>query len=128
MGNGTSIGRVRGLGSAHSGAHHWLVQRFTAITNVITMSWLVISLISFNDYSYSAMTAWLSQPLPAIAMILLVASTFYHARIGLQVLIEDYVHNSGSRFAILMALNILAIGGAAYAIFSVAILAFGGQA
>jgi len=128
MGNGTSIGRVRGLGSAHDGAHHWLVHRFSAISNLVLMSWLLISFILMGDFSHSAISGWLSQPIPAVAMILLVISLFWHARMGLQVLIEDYIHNSGSKFALLSALNIAVIGGGAFAVFSVATLALGGQA
>ncbi len=128
MGNGTSIGRVRGLGSAHEGAHHWLLQRMTAIGNLILMAWLVVSLALMGDYSYATVSSWLAQPISAVAMILLVTSVFWHARIGLQVLIEDYIDNSGSRFAALVALNLATIGGGAFAIFSVAAHAFGGQA
>jgi len=127
MGNGTSIGRVRGLGASHEGAHHWLTHRFTAISNLILMSWFIVSLLLLGDYSYENVTGWISQPLSAVAMILLVTSLFMHARMGLQVLIEDYVHNSGSKFAALAALNIAAFGGGAFAIFSVARLAFGVQ-
>ncbi|MGB3469411.1 MAG: succinate dehydrogenase, hydrophobic membrane anchor protein [Erythrobacter sp.] len=127
MGNGTSIGRVRGLGASHEGAHHWLTHRFTAISNLILMSWFIFSLLLLGDYSYENVTGWISQPLSAVAMILLVASLFMHARMGLQVLVEDYVHNPGSKFAALTALNIAAFGGGAFAIFSVARLAFGVQ-
>jgi len=125
MGDGTSIGRVRGLGSSHHGAHHWLTHRFTAIANLVLMSWFVISLILLGDYSYASVTDWLSQPLSAVAMILLVANLFWHAQMGLTVLIEDYVHEAGMKFGALTLLNIAAIGGGAFAIFSVATLAFG---
>jgi len=125
MGDGTSIGRVRGLGSSHHGAHHWLTHRFTAIANLVLMSWFVISLILLGDYSYASVTGWLSQPLSAVAMILLVANLFWHAQMGLTVLIEDYVHEAGMKFGALTLLNIAAIGGGAFAIFSVATLAFG---
>ncbi|QFT78086.1 succinate dehydrogenase, hydrophobic membrane anchor protein [Erythrobacter sp. THAF29] len=128
MGNGTSIGRVRGLGPAHEGAHHWLVHRFTAISNLVLMTWLIVSLLLLDDYSYSSVTSWIAHPISATAMILLIASLFWHARLGLQVLIEDYVHNSGTKFALLAALNIAVIGSAAFSVFSVASLAFGGQA
>ena len=128
MGNGTSIGRVRGLGAAHHGPHHWLVQRFTAIGNVVLMSWLLVSLILLGDYGYGNVVKWLSQPLSATAMILLVFSLFWHARLGLQVLIEDYIHDAGSKFAAISALNLATIGGGAFGIFSVATLAFGGNA
>lgn len=128
MGNGTSIGRVRGLGSAHHGPHHWLVQRFTAIGNVVLMSWLLVSLVLLGDFSHANVVKWLSQPISATAMILLVVSLFWHARLGLQVLIEDYIHDGGSKFGLISALNLATIGGGAFGIFSVASLAFGGQA
>ena len=128
MGNGTSIGKVRGLGSAHHGAHHWLIARTTAISNLLLMTWFIVSLAMLSDYSYAGVTGWLSQPLAAVPMILLIFSLFYHARLGLQVVIEDYVHESGSKFALLSALNLAAIGGGAFAIFSVASLALTGAA
>lgn len=128
MGNGTSLGKVRGLGSAHEGAHHWLLQRFTAIGNLVLMIWLAGSIMWLPDLGHATVSEWLAQPVSATAMILLVISTFWHARLGLQVLIEDYVHNAGSKFACIAALNLAVIGGGAFAIFSVASLAFGGAA
>lgn len=127
MGNGTSIGRVRGLGSSHHGAHHWLQHRFSAITNLVLMAWLVASFLMMGDFSYATVSKWLTHPVSAVAMILLLVSLFWHAKMGLQVLIEDYVHEAGSKFALLMALNIAAIGGAAFGIFSVVTHVFGGQ-
>ncbi len=125
MGNGTSIGRVRGLGSAHHGAHHWLVQRTTAIGNLVLMTWLLASFVMLADFGHDSVTKWLNQPIAAVPMILLVISLFWHARLGLQVVIEDYIHNTGSKFALISALNLATIGGGAFAIFSVAALAFG---
>jgi succinate dehydrogenase / fumarate reductase membrane anchor subunit len=128
MGNGTSIGRVRGLGASHEGAHHWLIQRTTAIANLVLMSWLLVSFMLLGNFSYSSVSTWIAQPISAVPMILLVVSLFWHARLGLQTVIEDYIHETGSKFAILSALNLAAIGGAAFAIFSVASLAFTGAA
>ncbi|WP_435201219.1 succinate dehydrogenase, hydrophobic membrane anchor protein [Qipengyuania sp. 902] len=128
MGNGTSIGRVRGLGSAHEGAHHWLLQRFTAVGNLVLMLFLVISLALLPSYDYATMTGWASQTLPATALALLVISVFWHARLGLQVLIEDYVHEAGTKFGTLVLLNLATIGGAAFGIVSIARLALGGAA
>ncbi|MGB7418416.1 MAG: succinate dehydrogenase, hydrophobic membrane anchor protein [Erythrobacter sp.] len=128
MGAGTSIGRVRGLGSAHEGAHHWLIQRTTAIGNLVLMSWLLASFVMLDSFDHATVAGWLSQPIAAVPMMLLIVSLFYHARLGLQVMLEDYVHNTGSRYALLSALNLLAIGGGAFAIFSVARLALTGTA
>ena len=123
MGNGTSIGKVRGLGSAHEGAHHWLLQRFTAVGNLVLALWLVVSFVLLPDMNYATVSKWLAAPIPATAMILLIISTFWHARLGLQVLIEDYVHNSGTKFGVITLLNLAVIGGGAFAVFSVARLA-----
>ncbi|GMN14440.1 succinate dehydrogenase, hydrophobic membrane anchor protein [Altererythrobacter sp. MTPC7] len=128
MGNGTSIGRVRGLGSAHEGAHHWLIQRFTAIGNVVLMIWFIASILLMPDMSYSTVTEWLSAPVSAAAMVLLIISVFWHARLGLQVLIEDYVHEAGTKFAVLALLNLAVIAGGVFGIFCVVSLALGGAA
>jgi len=128
MGNGTSIGRVRGLGAAGEGAHHWLVQRTTAIGNLVLMTWLLASFVMLGDFGYDSVSNWIARPISAVPMILLVISLFWHARLGLQVVIEDYLHDTGSKFAAISALNLVTIGGGAFAIFSVAALAFGGQA
>ncbi len=128
MGNGTSIGRVRGLGASHEGAHHWLMQRFTAIGNLVSVLFLGISLVLMSDYSYASIAGWLSSPLPAFMMALLVISTFWHARLGLQVLVEDYIHEAGSKFAAILVLNIASFAGAAFGLFCIASLAFSGGA
>lgn len=126
MGNGTSIGRVRGLGSSHEGAHHWLLQRFTAVGNLLLVLWFVISLILLPDLGYVSVSEWLSKPVSATAMVLLIISTFWHARLGLQVLAEDYVHEAGNKFAVLLLLNLAVIGGGAFGIFCIVRLALGG--
>ncbi|UIP05595.1 succinate dehydrogenase, hydrophobic membrane anchor protein [Erythrobacter sp. SDW2] len=123
MGNGTSIGRVRGLGSAHEGAHHWLVQRFTAIGNLILLLWLITSFALLPGFEYETIKSWLSQPVPAAAMVLLIVSTFWHARLGLQVLVEDYVHEAGTKFGVLALLNLATIGGGVFGVFCVVRLA-----
>ena len=79
MGNGTSIGRVRGLGSAHNGSHHWLVQRFTAIGNLVLTVWFVASLLMLPNLGFETVREWIARPLPAAAMALLVITTFWPA-------------------------------------------------
>lgn len=128
MGNGTSIGKVRGLGSAHEGPHHWLLQRFTAIGNLVLGLFLAFSFAMLPSYDYAAVKEWIAQPLPATAVALFVISAFWHARLGLQVLIEDYVHTPGNKFAAIAALNLVAVGAGAFALFSIVRLALGGAA
>ena len=126
MGDGTSIGRERGLGSAKHGAHHWLVQRFTAIGNIILMVWLLVSLALLPGYDYATLHNWLAKPVAATAMILLIVSTFWHARLGVQVFMEDYVYDEGLKFASLAALNALPLAGAVFGVICVVRIALGG--
>jgi succinate dehydrogenase / fumarate reductase, membrane anchor subunit len=125
MGNGTSIGRVRGLGSAKSGAHHWLLQRWTAIGNLVLVAFLAVSLLMLPNLGHAAVIGWISSPVPAVAVALLIISTFWHARLGLQVLIEDYVHGA-NRVAALIALNLIVFAGAAFGLLCIIRLALGG--
>ena len=125
MGNGTSIGRVRGLGSAHHGAHHWLVQRFTAIGNLVLIAYLLTSFALLPGYNFVTMHDWLARPVPATAVALLVVSLFWHARLGLQVVVEDYVHEHANKFACIAALNLAAVGGAGFGLFSIIRIALG---
>jgi succinate dehydrogenase / fumarate reductase, membrane anchor subunit len=128
MGSGTGIGRVRGLGSAKSGAHHWWHQRLTAAANVLLMIWFVVSLLRLPSFDYEVVAQWLGSPLAAVPMALLVISVFYHFRLGLQVFIEDYVHDDALKVAALILLNFYMIGGGALALFSILKVAVGGAA
>ena len=128
MGNGTSIGKVRGLGSAHSGAHHWLLQRFTAIGNLATLVYFLYAVLTLPNLSYKVVSTFLAAPVPATAMALLIVSTFWHARLGMQVMFEDYVHESANKFAVMAALNLAAIGGAGFGLFCIIRLALGAHA
>lgn len=126
MGNGTSIGRVRGLGAAHSGSHHWLVSRYTAIGSLLLTAWLVVSLLMLPSFSYAAMLEWASSPIPATALALFVLVNVWHAQLGLQVVIEDYVHDHANKFASIVALNLIAFAAAAFGLFCIIRLALGG--
>ena len=128
MGSGTNIGRVRGLGSAKEGAHHWILQRVTAVGNLALISWLIFSLLRLPNYEHELITGWLSSPLVAVPMMLMLVSIFWHLRLGLQVLIEDYIQDHGLKFGLILLLNFFAIGGAALGIFAVAKVAFTGVA
>lgn len=123
MGNGTELGRVRGLGSANEGAHHWWSQRVTAAANLFLMVWFFVAIVRLPAYDYDTVHAWLASSWAAIPMILLIVSVFYHFRLGLQVLIEDYSH-AESRVAALIALNFFTVVTAAIAVFAILRVAF----
>lgn len=122
----TPIGRVRGLGSAKSGLHHWWMQRVTAIAMIPLALWFVASMISLAGAGYEETAAWLSSPFVSILMISLLVAAFYHAALGLQVVVEDYIHNEGAKLALLVAIKLLAVFLGFAAVFAVLKLAFGG--
>lgn len=126
MGTGTGIGRVRGLGSAKSGAHHWWHQRLTAASNLLLMTWFVVSLLRLPAFDYETVVQWLSSPLAAVPLALLVISVFYHFRLGLQVFIEDYVHDEALKVGALVLLNFYMVGAGAVALFCIFKIALGG--
>jgi succinate dehydrogenase / fumarate reductase, membrane anchor subunit len=126
MGSGTGLGRVRGLGSAKHGSEHWLRQRTTAVGNLMLMVWLFVSLLRLPGFDHAIVSAWIAQPMVAIPLVLLILSVFIHIRLGLQVLIEDYVHDEGLKVAALVLLNFFCIGLGATALFSIAKIAFTG--
>ena len=87
MGSGTGLGQVRGLGSAKHGAGHWWLQRVTAIGNLLLVLWFIFSLLRLPSLDHEVVTSWLSSPLAAVPMALLVINVFWHFRIGLQVVV-----------------------------------------
>ncbi len=125
MGTGTGIGRVRGLGSAKHGSHHWWHQRLTAGSNLLLATWLVVSLLRLPLFDYRALVMWLQSPWASVPLILATISIFYHLRLGLQVVIEDYQHDFTRVIAIVL-LNFYAIAGGALAIFAILRVAFAG--
>ena len=121
----TPIARVRGLGSARSGAHHWWMERLTSVATLVLFVWLIVSVMILPDLSYGTVTDWLSDPLAAVPMLLLIVGTFWHLKLGLQVVIEDYVHEDGTKLFAITLLNFFVIGAGALAFFSVLKIAFG---
>ena len=124
----TPLGRVRGLGSARSGAHHWWLERLTSVSTLILLVWFVGSLMRLPALDHQTVTQWLASPLAAVPMLLLTVSLFWHAKLGLIVIVEDYVHEEGGRLFWVVVINFLAILGAALALFAILKIAFTGSA
>ncbi len=122
----TPLGRVRGLGSAKDGTAHWWAQRVTAVALLPLLLWLAAALAATAGMDHAAAVEWLSNPLAAILMILLIGAGFHHAQLGLQVVIEDYVHTEWLKIASIMAVKLAAVALAVAGIFSVFMIAFGG--
>lgn len=120
----TPLGRARGLGTAKTGTRHWWAQRVTAVALLPLSIWFIVAMLGILGSDYAAIKAWLAAPLPAILMILFVATVFYHAQLGLQVVIEDYVHSEGIKLTLLMTLKLASIAFAATAVFAVFKISF----
>jgi len=101
------------------------VQRFTAVGNLVLTIWLAVSLLVLPNLQYATVHDWIVRPVPATAMALLIVSVFWHVRLGMQVLIEDYVHDAGAKFAAIAALNLAVFGVAGFGLFSIIRLALG---
>ena len=113
------LGRVRGLGTAKEGVSHWWAQRLTAIALVPLTVWFVVSLAALTGADYAAVRDWVGSPLIASLLILLIVATFYHAYLGLQVVIEDYVHSEAVKIGSLILIKGAAILLAVIGILSV---------
>jgi len=122
----TPLSRVRGLGSAKSGTGHFWIQRVTAVANVILTVIFTGVVVSLVGKPYPAAIALLSHPLVAILMLLFIVSGAVHMRLGMQVLIEDYIHGEGAKIAAVMANTFFAIAVGASCVFAVLKLSFGG--
>lgn len=121
----TELGKVRGLGAAKSGTARWWMERVTSIALIPLSIWLLASLVSGVASSHAVLVEWISNPLVAVLLILFVAVTFYHASMGMKVVIEDYVHEHGNKIASLLLVDFLAIVGALAGIVAVLKIAFG---
>jgi succinate dehydrogenase / fumarate reductase membrane anchor subunit len=122
------LGRVRGLGAAHHGGEHWLSERVTSIALLLLGTWLIASLLLLPSLDQRTLVEWLRSPAGGVPMALFVIIAFRHALEGMKVVVDDYVHDEGNRFAVNTLLLFFAVGGGALALFSLARIVFGGAA
>ncbi len=126
MGNGTSIGQVRGLGASHSGARHWVTERLTGLASLATSTFLLVSILLLPNMSYTSVHDWIVRPVPAIVMILFVIVNFWHGKMGLMVVVEDYLHEPAPKLAAVIALNTVTWTGILFGVLCILRLALGG--
>ena len=122
----TPLKRVRGLGSAHGGASHFLAQRITAVANLILAPFAVGLIAALAGADLATVKATLANPAVAIALLVLIISMTVHMRLGMQIIIEDYVHGEGMKVLLLLANTLFTLLIATVAIFAVLKLSFGG--
>lgn len=128
MGDGTELGRVRGLGSAHGGAHHWWQERISGALALVPIAFLLVSIMLLPDLGYETVRDWAGQPLPALALAALVLASLWHNRLGLRVFIEDYAHVQSNRIAILVLVDVLTYAAGLFALYCLVRIALSGAA
>ena len=122
----TPLARARGLGSAKEGTGHWVTQRITAVALVPLCLWFVVSVLMLMHADYVTVVNWMHTPWVAVLLVLLVAMVYWHACLGLQVIIEDYVHDEWLKFGVIVLIRFVSVILAAAGIFVVLRVAFGG--
>jgi len=122
------LGTVAGLGSAKSGVHHWWLQRLTSIALVPLTIWFTVSLLSLPSLDHVTVISWMAQSWTALLLILLVLVATWHSQLGVRVVVEDHLHNTGSRTLILVILTFVHAFLAVAGVFAILKVAFGGAA
>jgi succinate dehydrogenase / fumarate reductase, membrane anchor subunit len=117
------LGRAVGLGSAKEGVEHWWLQRITAVALVPLGLWFVIAIVRLVGADVESVRDWVGSPLPAILLVLLLIATFYHAALGLQVVVEDYVHTELTKLGLLIVVRLACFAFAVAGIFAVVSMA-----
>ena len=122
----TPLSQVKGLGSAKEGTGHFWVQRLTAIALIPLVVWIAFAVARLSSMSQADIHIWLSSPFSAVMMILFLIAAFWHAKLGLQVVIEDYVSDHAIRTVAIIAVTLISFALAVIGVFSVLRIAFTG--
>jgi succinate dehydrogenase / fumarate reductase, membrane anchor subunit len=122
----TDLGRVRGLGSAKDGTAHWWAQRVTAVALIPLSLWFIYSAVTLVGIDRAGFKIWLNGPGSILLMSLFLIALFYHMQLGLQVVIEDYVHNERNKIVSLVLNKLAAVFFAVSSIIALIKVAFGG--
>ena len=119
------LARVLGAGSAKEGTDHWWHQRVTAVALALLGSWFLLSIASLDDFTQQSVVAWVARPWNSVALLLLSATLTFHSSLGVQVVLEDYVHSPFLKVAALLANKFIHVAVAAAASFAVLKIAVG---
>ena len=121
----TPLAKVRGLGSAKDGTHHFWIQRVTALALIPLVPWFGFSAASLPDASYAAVQGWMDSAFNVTMLVAFIILGFYHGALGVQVIIEDYVSTSWVRIASIIAVQVLSFFFAVMGVFAVLKLSMG---
>ncbi len=121
----TPLNRVLGLGTAAGATQHWWAQRLTAVALVPLGLWFAVSLATLDEYSHAAMTAWIGSPITGALLVATTLSIVYHSWLGVQVVVEDYVHSTGLKVSVLVLSTFAHTLGAIAGVFAILKVALG---
>ena len=122
----TPLSRARGLGSAKQGVHHWWAQRITAVALIPLVTWFAISLIMLSGADYAVVRAWIGSPVVMVLLTLTIVIGLHHGQLGMQEVVEDYVHSEGLKLALIVLLRFTAVFFGLAAIVAILRIGFGG--
>ena len=122
----THLSRARGLGSAKEGVHHFWAQRITAVALIPLVVWFAISLIMMSGADYVVVRAWIGSPVVMVLLMLTIVIGLHHGQLGMQVVVEDYVHNDGVKLALIVLMRFIAVFFGLAAIVAILRIGFGG--
>jgi succinate dehydrogenase / fumarate reductase membrane anchor subunit len=122
----TPLSRARGLGSAKQGVHHWWAQRITAVALIPLVAWFAISLIMLSGADYAVVRAWIGSPVVMVLLTLTIVIGLHHGQLGMQEVVEDYVHGEGMKLALIVLLRFIAVFFGLAAIVAILRIGFGG--
>ena len=122
----TPLSRARGLGSAKEGVHHFWAQRITAVALIPLVVWFAISLIMMSGADYAVVRAWIGSPAVMVLLTLTIVIGLHHGQLGMQVVIEDYVHHDGMKLALIVLMRFIAVFFGLAAIVAILRIGFGG--
>jgi succinate dehydrogenase / fumarate reductase membrane anchor subunit len=122
----TPLSRARGLGSAKQGVHHWWAQRITAVALIPLVTWFAISLIMMSGADYPVVRAWIGSPVVMVLLTLTIVIGLHHGQLGMQEVVEDYVHGEGMKLALIVLLRFIAVFFGLVAIVAILRIGFGG--
>ncbi|MBK7249968.1 MAG: succinate dehydrogenase, hydrophobic membrane anchor protein [Gammaproteobacteria bacterium] len=121
----TPLGRFLGLGATHHAVGHWVAQRLGAVALVPLTLWFLVSLLALPAFDYATLSGWAGRPWNAVLLLSLVLALAHHSWLGVQVVVEDYVHDRGAKFAALIVLQLAHVLLAVAGVFAVLKIAFG---
>jgi succinate dehydrogenase / fumarate reductase membrane anchor subunit len=122
----TPLSRARGLGSAKQGVQHWWAQRITAVALIPLVAWFAISLIMMSGADYPVVRAWIGSPVVMVLLTLTIVIGLHHGQLGMQEVVEDYVHSEGMKLALIVLLRFTAVFFGLAAIVAILRIGFGG--